>query len=340
MEYPQEELMAREFLSQLGIQTVLDYDGLTEIAINQPNRIWFERGNGWEFIDEPRCSFASLEKLATTLSVMSNDGIPLDFNNPVSSVILPDGERGQIVIPPMTENNCVSMTFRKPSKSRFTLSDYENTGRFTGYKTAKMTTSESELTQEQEMLYTLYKNGNIKAFFEKAVEERLNILLVGGTGSGKTTVMKAIVDLYPTNRRLFTIEDVHELDLPKHPNHLHLFYKNKTMPPKFVIESCMRMKPDHIFLAELRGEEAWSYIEALNTGHAGSVTTTHANDCYSAFNRIADLVKQSDTGRTLDYSHIFKAVRTSIDIVCFFKGSFLKEIYFDPFEKKRLLAEG
>lgn len=335
---PHNKLMAYQFLKKVGIQDILDLKGITEVAVNQPNRIWFDRGNGWEFIDEPRADYASLEQLATVLSVMSNDGIPLDFNNPISSVILPDGERGQIVIPPMVEDGCISMTFRKPSKSRFTLSDYENTGRLSGFKYAGR--ASHDLTEDQQILYKLYKEEKIKDFFTLAVEKHLNILLVGGTGSGKTTIMKALVDLYPPTRRIFTIEDVHELDLPNHPNHLHLFYKNKVRSPKYVIESCMRMKPDHIFLAELRGDEAWNYIEALNTGHSGSVTTTHANDCYSAFSRITGLVKQSEDGRTLDYDHIFKIVRSSIDIVCFFKGSFLKEIFFDPIEKNEILAIG
>jgi type IV secretion system protein VirB11 len=178
---------------------------------------------------------------------------------------------------------------------------------------------------------------DLEPFFRLAVEQCMNILLVGGTGSGKTTFMKAIADLYPRKRRIFTIEDVHELALPNHPNHLHLFYKKDGVQPKTLIEACMRMKPDHVFLAELRGDEAWNYIEMLNTGHGGSITTVHANDCHSAFSRIAALVKQSTVGQTLDYDFVLNTVKTSIDVICFFKHSFLKEIYFDPEEKNRLL---
>lgn len=108
-------------------------------------------------------------------------------------------------------------------------------------------------------------------FFELAVEHHLNIVTVGGTGSGKTTFSKCLIDLYPASRRLFTIEDAHELTTPKHPNSVHLFF-SPTITAKAVLSSCMRMKPDHLFITELRGDEAWDYLMALKSGHSGSVT--------------------------------------------------------------------
>lgn len=330
-------LLVRSLLEQTGIQSVLDLEGITEVAINQPGRIWYDRGNDWEYLDEPRCDQRQCIMLANALVVYSSSGVALDFSHPIASVILPDGERGQIIIAPATEDGCVSFTFRKPSLTRFELKDYVTSERFAQCERAK--NNGVTLNTVQKRLLTLRDEGDFGEFFRVAIENRLTILLVGGTGSGKTTVMKALVDLYPTDRRMITIEDVHELNLPKHPNHLHLFYKDGGVTPKRIIESCMRMKPDNVFLAELRGDEAWNYLEMLNTGHAGSITTIHANDCYSAFSRLAALVKQSDVGQTLDYDFIMKTVKTSIDIVCFFSHTYMTELYFNPEEKNKILSE-
>ncbi|CNK25607.1 TriJ protein [Yersinia aldovae] len=327
--------LARAKLIQTGIQEVLDFEGITEVAINQPNYIWFDKGNGWEFKNEPRCDLASLEFLATSLSVYSNSGQNLDFNNPITSVILPDGERGQIIMAPATETGCVSFTFRKPSLNRFTLDNYLDSGRLSDFILAK--NNVSELKNFQKKLVELKNKGDMGAFFRLAIQNKQNILLVGGTGSGKTTFMKALADLYPTDRRIFTIEDVHELDLPNHPNHLHLFYKAGGVTPKHIIESCMRMKPDHVFLAELRGDEAWNYLELLNTGHDGSLTTTHANDCLSAISRLGDLVKQSSVGLSLDYDFIISKIKQTIDIVCFCKNTYMTELYYNPESKLELM---
>ncbi|MGD6739525.1 P-type DNA transfer ATPase VirB11 [Photobacterium leiognathi subsp. mandapamensis] len=288
-------ITVKSLLTLTGIQDILDLKGITEVAVNQPFKIWFDRGEGWEVIDAPNCTYNHCLNLAKALAVFSGLRDPLDFNHPIASVILPDGERGQILIAPACESGCISLTIRKPSLTRFTLGDYEKTGRFDTIKDAVKNTI--ELTPSQQQLLTLKEKRNFKAFFELAIKQKLNILLVGGTGSGKTSFMKPLVDCYSSALRLITIEDVHELDLPNHPNHVHLFYKEGGITPKRIIEACMRLKPNHIFLAELRGDEAWNYIEMLNTGHAGSVTTIHANDCYSAFNRLASLVKQSDVGK-------------------------------------------
>ena len=327
-----------QLLVMTGLRPFLDLDGLTEIAINRPEEVWFDRGNGWECETLPTLTLNLCLSLAKALTTFAGLPIPLGENNPLASVIFPDGERGQIAIPPATENGIVSMTIRKPSLTRFSLASYQESGRFSNFKDMDM--SKVELTPVQEQLLALKTKGEMDAFFSFAVKSKLNILLVGGTGSGKTTVMKAMVDQYPTDKRLFTIEDVHELDLPYHPNHLHLFYKQGGLTPKQIIESCMRMKPDHVLLAELRGDEAWTYLEMLNTGHEGSITTIHANDCYSTPARLAGLVKQSEVGQTLDYEHIMRTIRTSIDVIAFFKHTRLVEIHYDPLEKNRLLSEG
>lgn len=330
----------RHYLNETGLSDFLNRAGVTEIIINKPCEIVIEGASGWEFYEAPKATYENLKHLATALTTYNNAG-SIDAKNPIKSLVLPDGERSQIIMPPACDNGIISMTIRKPSLSRFTLDDYVKSGRF---KTAKQATRfDGSLSDGQSELLALYKaaldNPDLYAdFFRKGVEQRCNFLVVGGTGSGKTTIGKAIADEFPHDRRIITIEDVHEMPLPYHRNHVHLFYKMGGVQPRFLIESAMRMKPDHIFLAELRGDEAWSYIEALNTGHEGSITTIHANNTYASFSRLASIVKQSTVGLTLDMELIQKTIKSSLDIVIFFNKTYMTEVYFNPVEKMKILA--
>lgn len=334
----QDDIVARSLLNDLGFSEILAMQGITEVSVNQPYRIWFDRGNGWEFKDNEKLSYDNCYKLANAFCVYSGLNYNLGYQNPIASVILPDGERGQIIAPPASEKKTIAFGIRKPSKDRFSLLSYSETGRLSGAKKAKPKTV--ELNAFQEDMLNIYESDNSYDFLVKAIEAKMNILLVGETGSGKTTIMKAMVDLYPKQARLFTIEDVPEVDLPNHPNHVHLFYKENGVTPTQLVKACMRLKPDHIFLAELRGDEALSYLEALNTGHTGSVTTIHANDCYSAFSRMTDLIKNSSVGITMNYQDIFRKVITTIDVVCFCKRTYITEIYFNPIEKNKYESMG
>ena len=331
--------MIRFYLEETGIQALLDKD-ITEVVINKPHEIMIENTSGWEVFNAPNASYENLLSLAKSISVFNKAG-EICAESPIKSVVLPNGERSQIIIPPACETGYISMTIRKPSLSRFTLNDYVVSGRFSKAQQAKKASGElSDIQQELLMLYQKAQEEPhyYEAFFKKGVEARCNFLVVGGAGSGKTTVAKAIADEFPKDRRIITIEDVHEMPLPYHPNHLHLFYRSGGVKPKLLIEAAMRMKPDHIFLAELRGDEAWSYIEALNTGHEGSITTIHANNTYASFSRLAAIVKQSDVGLTLDYDFVVKTIKASIDIILFFNRTSMTEVYFNPIEKNTILA--
>jgi len=313
----------------LGISAALASD-VTEYAVNAPGEYWVEDGEGWHRHEHPALTLAALNGLATAIAVLNKK--KLDRDEPIASLTLPDGERCQIVLPPATEDGKVSMTVRKPSSSRFSLADYDRSGRL---KPALSSTVEDIAEWERQMV-ALARKGDFVPFFEMAVAHHLNVVTVGGTGSGKTTFSKCLIDLYPSHRRLFTIEDAHELTTPYHPNSAHLFF-SPTISAKSVLASCMRMKPDHIFITELRGDETWDYLMALKSGHSGSVTSIHANDCRGALYKIGSYIKQSEVGQTLDFQYIMQEVLTTIDVVVYFEKTRLLELYYDPMRKLKLL---
>ena len=180
-----------------------------------------------------------------------------------------------------------------------------------------------------------------------AVRSRLNILVSGPTGSGKTTWTKALIREIPADERLITIEDARELVLDRHPNHVRLFYSKDDqglarVSPKQLIECCLRMNPDRILLAELRGEEAFDYLRIVNSGHPGSITSVHASSAELAFEQLVLLVKQSAAGRELSRSDIKQLLYLSIDVVIQFDiqshHRFIKEIWYEPGRKRIGLA--
>jgi type IV secretion system protein VirB11 len=326
----------RGLLKKTGIQDYLEQSGITEIAVNRAGEVFTESTKGWQRYEEPRCELNLLSQLANALAIYNQK--QLNIQNPIQSVVLPDGERGQIVIPPACQRDTVSITIRRPSPVRLSLEDYLNSGRLANFRDVSeyLEVPNDVLLQswEQDLLNAKAEK-DIALFLDLAIQHKLNIVLVGATGSGKTTFTKALVDKIPLATRIVTIEDTHELDLPHHPNKVHLFY-GKDVSPKQVVSSCMRQKPDRIFLTELRGDEAWDYITLLNTGHPGSVTTVHANDCRSAYYRVASLIKQTEVGQTLDFEYIMREVMTTLDLILFFDRTYLTQLYYDPVRKWKL----
>src|ERR1700685_3156042 len=171
-----------------------------------------------------------------------------------------------------------------------------------------------------------------------------NIVVSGATGSGKTTFTKALIREIPCEERLITIEDAPELVLNDHPNHVRLFYSKGDQgqgkgTPRQLLESCMRMRPDRILLAELRTDEAFDYLRKANSGHPGSITSVHAASAELAFEQLVLLVKQSRAGQELPRADIKELLYLLVDVVIQFgverHERFIKEIWYDPERKHR-----
>jgi type IV secretion system protein VirB11 len=325
--------MLAEYLEALT--EFLENDNLTEICVNRPGEVWTEDHTGWQKHAVPTLNFRYCKQLATLIAGYNNKAISAD--KPVLSASLPNGERVQILVPPACEPDTVSITIRKPSIIDKTLEELDAEGAFEECEEV-----DDELQPFEHELLGLKKEGKIKEFLDLAVRKHRNILIVGKTGSGKTTVTKSLIRSIPATERLITIEDTHELFLNHHANKVHLFYAREDeggckVTARQSLASCLRMKPDRILLAELRGDESWEFIKSINTGHPGSISTMHANGAFESFDQLAALIKDSRTGTHLHIDYIKHRLFTTIDVVLFYNQRKLREIYYDPeFKRSKL----
>ena len=147
-----------------------------------------------------------------------------------------------------------------------------------------------------------------------------NIVIAGATGSGKTTFMKSLIDFIPVDERLITIEDTEEIAFHSHKNFVQLFYPSEAkegdpVTSAILLKSCLRMKPDRILLAELRGGETYDYLNVLNSGHGGSITSLHSGSVRETFTRLALMILQNPQGQKLPFEIIKKNLDDVIDVV-------------------------
>lgn len=314
---------------------------ITEICVNRPGEVFCERQNVWERHEVQILTQEHLLSLATATAKFASNEV--SENQPILSAIMPGGERVQIVLPPACEHGTVSVTMRKPSFKIRTLGDYEKQGFFRHIKPLC-----GGLTEQEIELRHLKEDGNYVEFLRRAVRLEKVIVVAGETGSGKTTFMKALMQEIPTEQRIITIEDVPELFLPSHPNHVHLFYPSEAkegdrvpVTAAALLKSCWRMKPTNILLAELRGGETFDFINVAASGHGGSITSCHAGSCSLTFERLALMVLQNRQGRTLPYSVIRRLLYLVVDVVVHVHndatgdaGRHITELWYEPMMKR------
>jgi type IV secretion system protein VirB11 len=223
----------------------------------------------------------------------------------------------------------------------FSLEELQMQGFFDAVRSSVPTPREAEPE-----LVRLFEAGDWRGFLARAVETRRNILVSGATGSGKTTLAKALVRLIPTHERIVTIEDTRELAVP-HRNAVHLLYAKDgqglaDVGPKTLLESALRMRPDRILLQELRDASAFFYLRTANTGHPGSITTLHADSADLAFEQLILMVKESEAGRALSRDDIRALLHALVDVVVQVRrsgGRFrLTEVWYEPLCRRALAA--
>jgi len=260
------ELFANTVLYHLGpIQELLDDPEVTEIMINGPGEVYAERAGFVEFIDD--MWFEDEEALmAACVNIAQFSGKVLDARNPQMDARLPDGSRVHVVIPPITL--CVTVAIRKFARRELSMDDLIRFGAL---------------------------NASAANLLQVAVQMKRNLVVSGGTGSGKTTLLNVLATYFDDHERIVVLEDTRELKLPKP----HLVQLEARAPDEFdrnevtirdLLHSALRLRPDRILVGEVRGGEALDLLNALNSGHGGTMSTLHANTPLGALAKLETLV--------------------------------------------------
>ncbi|MES2442360.1 MAG: P-type DNA transfer ATPase VirB11 [Pseudomonadota bacterium] len=283
---------------------------VTDIYVNRPGEVWVETiGGSIERHDAPGLSDATLARLARQIAALSHQGISRE--HPLLSATLPDGARVQMIAPPATRGP-MALAIRKHVSSDLTLDDYVAAGAFE----ATRRRNAPEASPVDEALAALLDDGDIAGMLSAAVRARKNILVSGGTSTGKTTFLNALIREIPAEERLIFIEDTPEIHL-HHANALGLLAARSELGEARVdmndlLAASLRMRPDRIILGELRGPEAYAFLRAINTGHPGSMTSVHADSAERAIEQIVLLVLQA--GTQLGRDDVRHYVRSTVDV--------------------------
>ncbi len=280
--------VANDLLGYGEIQPLLDDPSISEVMINGGGKVFIERDGRLEL------SSIRFQDDGEILRIIDRIILPLgrriDADNPTVDARLPDGSRVNAVIPPVSVDG-PSVTIRKFSRERLRVEDLV---RF------------DSLTQ------------HVADFLEACVVARLNIVVSGGTGSGKTTLLNILSEFIPEGERLVTIEDAAELRL-HHSNLVRLEVKPPNVegrgevPIRHLVRNALRMRPDRIIVGEVRGGEALDMLQAMNTGHDGSLTTVHANSPRDAISRLETLSLISDV--PLPLKVVREQITSAVDMI-------------------------
>lgn len=356
MTFEQNDLLAQDAMVNELLRPLADFLRIphaTEIVVNRPGEVFVEAGPDWTRYEAPSLTLERCWSLANAIASYTSQCI--DAQSPLLSAQLPGGQRIQIVIPPASERDTISMTIRIPDSATRTFREYQSEGFFSKYvwaRSATLASRQCDLTPIQKTLIAQLEDNRLANFLTTAVRSRQNIVFVGDTGCGKTSLMKSACQYIPQEERLITIEDVREIHLDKHSNRTHLLYskagqRGTAVTPTELIASAMRMKPDRVLLAELRGAEAFDFLKLLTTGHSGSISSFHAESCALAHERYVFMCKEHSHATIYDVDALKHLVALTIDVIVHIavqrtdgddeapakKKRYVSEVYYDPIAK-------
>jgi type IV secretion system protein VirB11 len=356
MHFAQNELLAQDAMVNELLRPLSDFLKIphaTEIVVNRPGEVFVEAGPTWTRHDAPHLTLDRCWSLANAIASYTSQRV--DAQAPLLSAQLPGGQRIQIVVPPVAERDTISMTIRIPDSRTRTFRVYQAEGFFNRYVWSRpkaLDTRARDLSTVQQTLIAQLQENRLANFLTLAVRSRQNIVFIGDTGCGKTSLMRSACQYIPEDERLITIEDVREIHLEKHPNRTHLLYSKggqgaAAVTPSDLIASAMRMKPDRVLLAELRGAEAFDFLKLLTTGHSGSVSSFHAESCALALERYVFMCKEHPHATIYDAKALKHLVALNIDVIVHIavdrhydagdtppsKQRYVSEVYYDPIAK-------
>ncbi len=314
----------------LPLKQILEREGVNEVSINRPFEVWIEARGDMTREELPTFDLEHLKSLGRLIAQATEQRVSEE--EPLLSATLPNGYRVQVVFPPACEQGCVVISIRKPSILKWSLEDYEKMGMFDA-------TSIGEAEDKNDLILAkLLQLNRVKDFLHRAVLYKKNIIVSGGTSTGKTTFTNAVIRSIPPEERLITVEDAREIDLSSHPNRVHLLSSKggqgrSTATTQDLIEACLRLRPERIIVGELRGTEAFSFLRAINTGHPGSISTLHADTPRMAIEQLKMMVMQAGLGMTP--GEISSYIKNVVDIIVQLKRGgkgrrYVSEIYFRP----------
>jgi type IV secretion system protein VirB11 len=281
-------------------QQWLSDESVTEVLVNQPGEVWTETAGvvGMTRYDAPDIDDVMLGRLAAQVARFSHQGI--NREHPLLSATLPTGERIQIVSPPATRRH-FALSIRRHRLLDIQLSAYRRED------------SGPSVNRLSERL----RDVDDIAFLGDAVRNGATILISGGTSSGKTTFLNALLREVPEHERIVLVEDTPEIHLHSRNGVGLIAVKGENGEARVttddLLQAALRLRPDRIVLGELRGGEAVSFLRAINTGHQGSFSTIHANSPAGALEQLALMVMQSGLG--LSRLDTIEYLRSVLDII-------------------------
>jgi pilus assembly protein CpaF len=274
------------------IEHLLESETISEIMVNPDSSVWIEESGRIQLLSGIHFEDGALQ---TALEVIANRfGKKLDADSPILNLRLPDGSRMAAMIPPVV-NPRPLVTIRKFTSRDFTLADLIRVEMLTEDQAAKLT---------------------------QAVREGQNILIAGSTGSGKSTLLGVLANAIPEHERILLIEDTAELHIRK-PHIVSTESQTDTHRSQItfddLLKAVLRHRPDRIIVGEVRGPEARTLLDAMNTGHRGTLATIHSSSAVESIRRLAALAIRGSANLTLDMAE--DDIRRSIDIVVFIRRS-------------------
>lgn len=295
------------------LKPFLDDRDVVEISVNRPGQVYVERLGAahMEFHEIPDLTTAEIVNIGERVAASTNQFV--SPANPILSAALPTGERIQIVLPPAAPEGG-TLSIRKQVVSDFTLEDYRDGGSLD-----EVTVAVGGLSETDQLLIGQLSRKDIYGFIRTAIVNRVSILISGGTSSGKTTFLNACLKSVDDHERIITLEDTREL-FPPQKNAVHLLASRgdqgtANVTIQSLLEASLRMRPDRLFVGEVRGSEAFAFLRAINTGHPGSMSTVHADTPLGAYEQLAMMVMQSGLSAAYPKIDLISYIRQVIPIV-------------------------
>ncbi|MBV8615277.1 MAG: P-type DNA transfer ATPase VirB11 [Acetobacteraceae bacterium] len=296
------------------IRSVVD-EGAVEVAVNRPHEVWVRVRGRWQRF-EVRLPFEECRDLAQMVGSLFEQDVGAAC--PLVGAELPDGSRAQAVVPPCVRDGTVSLTIRKHRPTVAPVEDIPK--RYDTSRWNKWQGRHARQSERDRRLLACYDRGDIVEFVRQVARLRVNCVLCGVTGSGKTTAANTLLSCADPEERVVTIENAFEL-LIGHPNAVRLLYSHggqgaAQVSQSDLLQACLRMNPNRIVAGEIRDPlAAWSYLEGAGTGHGGNVTTIHGGSAQQGAQRLFDLARSSPAGAGATREMVARMVEHAADVI-------------------------